>query len=184
MVMEVVPEEDVGVCGNHPYRNNATPGGICAFCLQEKLGTLLVSSSFRSDLNSGGGECESNENRSRFPFVSGQKKRNKEAGGGLYRRSKSLAAPRSEEEESSRHDGSRGGFWSFLVHVSKHSISWGGGGKKEKEAATVERLSSNGFGVESESRVRCSRILFTSSMGRRSKRWSRVLASRLLPKPQ
>ncbi|GLT32512.1 hypothetical protein SLA2020_071750 [Shorea laevis] len=30
-------------CSDHPYRNN--PGGICAFCLQEKLGKL-VSSSF------------------------------------------------------------------------------------------------------------------------------------------
>ncbi|KAK7264650.1 hypothetical protein RJT34_32259 [Clitoria ternatea] len=30
-------------CTDHPYRNN--PGGICAFCLQEKLGKL-VSSSF------------------------------------------------------------------------------------------------------------------------------------------
>ncbi|XVF38740.1 hypothetical protein REPUB_Repub20aG0127600 [Reevesia pubescens] len=38
--------EDMGdgmQCSNHPYRNN--PGGICAFCLQEKLGKL-VSSSF------------------------------------------------------------------------------------------------------------------------------------------
>lgn len=32
------------LCTNHPYKNN-TPGGICAFCLQEKLGKL-VSSSF------------------------------------------------------------------------------------------------------------------------------------------
>lgn len=31
------------MCSNHPYRNNL--GGICAFCLQEKLGKL-VSSSF------------------------------------------------------------------------------------------------------------------------------------------
>lgn len=39
-------EDDVGEgmqCSDHPYRNN--PGGICAFCLQEKLGKL-VSSSF------------------------------------------------------------------------------------------------------------------------------------------
>uniref|UniRef100_A0A2P2QM65 Uncharacterized protein LOC105643449 n=1 Tax=Rhizophora mucronata TaxID=61149 RepID=A0A2P2QM65_RHIMU len=39
-------EEDMGdgmQCSDHPYRNN--PGGICAFCLQEKLGKL-VSSSF------------------------------------------------------------------------------------------------------------------------------------------
>ncbi|XVE65597.1 hypothetical protein DITRI_Ditri08aG0013000 [Diplodiscus trichospermus] len=41
-----VGEEDMGdgmQCSDHPYRNN--PGGICAFCLQEKLGKL-VSSSF------------------------------------------------------------------------------------------------------------------------------------------
>ncbi|XP_043705125.1 uncharacterized serine-rich protein C215.13-like [Telopea speciosissima] len=29
-------------CNDHPYRNN--PGGICAFCLQEKLGKLISSS--------------------------------------------------------------------------------------------------------------------------------------------
>ncbi|XWS14099.1 hypothetical protein CRYUN_Cryun36dG0094000 [Craigia yunnanensis] len=41
-----VGEEDTGdgmQCSDHPYRNK--PGGICAFCLQEKLGKL-VSSSF------------------------------------------------------------------------------------------------------------------------------------------
>ncbi|XP_073121914.1 uncharacterized protein [Henckelia pumila] len=47
MVMEVV-HEDLGEgnmgCVNHQYQNS-TPGGICAFCLQEKLGKL-VSSSF------------------------------------------------------------------------------------------------------------------------------------------
>lgn len=47
MVMEVV-QEDMGEgnmqCTDHPYKNS-TPGGICAFCLQEKLGKL-VSSSF------------------------------------------------------------------------------------------------------------------------------------------
>ncbi|KAL8481492.1 hypothetical protein ACS0TY_027847 [Phlomoides rotata] len=47
MVMEVV-HEDMGEgnmqCTNHPYKNS-TAGGICAFCLQEKLGKL-VSSSF------------------------------------------------------------------------------------------------------------------------------------------
>lgn len=47
MVMEVL-QEDMGdgnmQCTDHPYKNS-TPGGICAFCLQEKLGKL-VSSSF------------------------------------------------------------------------------------------------------------------------------------------
>ncbi|KAI3987546.1 hypothetical protein MKX01_003232 [Papaver californicum] len=31
-------------CSNHPYKNNNNPGGICAFCLQEKLGRLVSSS--------------------------------------------------------------------------------------------------------------------------------------------
>ncbi|GLT64067.1 hypothetical protein SLA2020_365810 [Shorea laevis] len=41
-----VGEEDMGdgmQCSDHPYRNN--PSGICAFCLQEKLGKLVSSSS-------------------------------------------------------------------------------------------------------------------------------------------
>ncbi|KAL5065448.1 hypothetical protein RYX36_027185 [Vicia faba] len=44
--VNIIPEDDSidGMqCIDHPYRNN--PGGICAFCLQEKLGKL-VSSSF------------------------------------------------------------------------------------------------------------------------------------------
>lgn len=70
MVMEVV-QEDMGdgnmQCTDHPYKNS-TPGGICAFCLQEKLGKLVSSSfpvaifpssssssspSFRSDFGGG-----------------------------------------------------------------------------------------------------------------------------------
>lgn len=47
MATEVV-QEDMGdgnaQCTNHPYKNSI-PGGICVFCLQEKLGKL-VSSSF------------------------------------------------------------------------------------------------------------------------------------------
>lgn len=61
-------------CSNHPYRNN--PGGICAFCLQEKLGKLVSSSfplpirgsssssssppSFRSDNIGGAGVASGN----------------------------------------------------------------------------------------------------------------------------
>nr|XP_043628371.1 uncharacterized protein LOC122599847 [Erigeron canadensis] len=53
------------LCTEHPYKNNTPAGGICAFCLQEKLGKLVSSSfpiavfpsssssspSFRSDIN-------------------------------------------------------------------------------------------------------------------------------------
>ncbi|CAN4094944.1 unnamed protein product [Withania somnifera] len=51
MVMEGI-QEDIGdgnmQCMNHPYKSSS-PGGICAFCLQEKLGKL-VSSSFSSSI--------------------------------------------------------------------------------------------------------------------------------------
>ncbi|GER33369.1 phytochrome interacting factor 3 [Striga asiatica] len=72
MVMEVVHEDVAGDggmhCANHPFKNIAAPGGICAFCLQEKLGKLVSSSfpmsvfpssssspspSFRSDIDGG-----------------------------------------------------------------------------------------------------------------------------------
>ncbi|XP_009782617.1 uncharacterized protein LOC107770263 [Nicotiana tabacum] len=45
--MEGVQEnigEGIFQCTNHPYKNNTTPGGICPFCLQEKLGNLVSSS--------------------------------------------------------------------------------------------------------------------------------------------
>lgn len=35
-------------CSDHPYKNTKSPGGICAFCLQDKLGKLLLSSSSSS----------------------------------------------------------------------------------------------------------------------------------------
>ncbi|KAD4178257.1 hypothetical protein E3N88_26848 [Mikania micrantha] len=42
--------EDTGdgnmLCTEHPFKNNTPAGGICAFCLQEKLGKLVSSSSF------------------------------------------------------------------------------------------------------------------------------------------
>ncbi|KAJ0973479.1 hypothetical protein J5N97_021438 [Dioscorea zingiberensis] len=46
VVGEKVVVDDMGEgmmqCSDHPYRSN--PGGICAFCLQEKLGKLVSSS--------------------------------------------------------------------------------------------------------------------------------------------
>ncbi|KAL7596992.1 uncharacterized protein LOC111895474 [Lactuca sativa] len=72
--MEGLPE-DAGdgsmLCTEHPFKNNTPAGGICAFCLQEKLGKLVSSSfpiavfpsssssspSFRSDIGGGGGSA-------------------------------------------------------------------------------------------------------------------------------
>nr|GEV80543.1 hypothetical protein [Tanacetum cinerariifolium]GEW97407.1 hypothetical protein [Tanacetum cinerariifolium] len=44
--MEALQDDDSGmICTEHPFKNTTPAGGICAFCLQEKLGKL-VSSSF------------------------------------------------------------------------------------------------------------------------------------------
>ena len=110
MTIEVI-EEDCGdgsmICTNHPYKNN-TPGGICAFCLQEKLGKLVSSSfpvtifpsassspspSFRSHhnftttasttipssaLSNTQDECHHNFNISKIPFFLTHKKKKKD----------------------------------------------------------------------------------------------------------
>ncbi|EPS66912.1 hypothetical protein M569_07867 [Genlisea aurea] len=123
MVMEVVPEEDTGLCADHPYGNSNSGGGICAFCLQEKLGKLVSSSfpaasfpsssssssspSFRSEFAAGSAALKKNPHppadRSRrrgiilpMPFVSGSRKKNKQLGGpsDSFSRSKSFATPR------------------------------------------------------------------------------------------
>ncbi|KAJ3708661.1 hypothetical protein LUZ61_012366 [Rhynchospora tenuis] len=44
----VVVEEEGMQCSKHPYKSNPNPGGICAFCLQEKLGKLVSSSNSAS----------------------------------------------------------------------------------------------------------------------------------------
>lgn len=105
-------------CTFHPYRSNQ--GGICALCLQEKLGKLVSSSSplplrasssssssssFRSDFAAGsggaassakfglqnGGHCHDHHaGRTRIPFLSKKKKKQPEVG---FRRSKSTTTP-------------------------------------------------------------------------------------------
>lgn len=123
MVMEVVHEdmgEDSMHCTNHPYKNSI-PGGICAFCLQEKLGKLVSSSypvpvfpssssssspSFRSASAAGGAaatgptlQAADSRRASRLPFVLTHKKKKKKdvadsSTSIVFKRSKSTATPR------------------------------------------------------------------------------------------
>ncbi|GMI72145.1 hypothetical protein like AT3G06868 [Hibiscus trionum] len=129
-------------CTNHPYKNNNTnnnnPGGICAFCLQEKLGKLVSSSfplplraspsssssspSFRSDASSkvaaggrkGDDGKEDQTRRGGMPFLLAKQKKNHDHGHGhgiVFNRSRSTVAPRGSKF--------RDGFWSFLYLSSK-----------------------------------------------------------------
>ncbi|CAI9762629.1 unnamed protein product [Fraxinus pennsylvanica] len=151
MVMEVV-HEDIGEgnmqCTDHPNKNS-TPGGICAFCLQEKLGKLISSSfplpissstssssspSFSSDF--GGATTSSATSTSlqvrrhvsssaRLPFVLTQRnQKNKDGAISDFKRSKSTTAPRRGihflNENVKDYDPHKRGFWSFL-YLSKYS---------------------------------------------------------------
>ena len=67
----VVVDDDMAdgmQCTDHPYRNN--PGGICAFCLQEKLGKL-VSSSFPLPIRGSSSSSSSPSFRSDIASVAG-----------------------------------------------------------------------------------------------------------------
>ncbi|KAK8511284.1 hypothetical protein V6N11_046600 [Hibiscus sabdariffa] len=126
------------ICSNHPYRNNnANPGGICAFCLQEKLGKLVSSSfplplraspsssssspSFRSDTGSklaagkGDDAKEDEARRGRTPFLLAKKKKKNHDDRIIFSRSRSTVT----------HRGSKffDGFWSFLYLSSKPHAS-------------------------------------------------------------
>ncbi|XP_058092739.1 uncharacterized protein LOC131239186 [Magnolia sinica] len=124
--------EDIGEgmqCSEHPYRKN--PGGICAFCLQEKLGKLVSSSksnsfypiaapsssssspSFRSD----GAVPPSNQ----IPFFAHKKKKVMSSTDAnlILKRSRSVAVPRHLSSSDASDDSPRKkSFWSFL-HLSR-----------------------------------------------------------------
>ncbi|EPS63060.1 hypothetical protein M569_11727, partial [Genlisea aurea] len=117
------------LCETHPYRNS-TPGGICAFCLQEKLGKLVSSSfpvavfpssssssaspSFRSD-GLAGGKAAPPERRAKLPFllIRMKNKKEKDSAAIVFKRSKSAAAM-GFLDENYVEDCGRRRFWSFL----------------------------------------------------------------------
>ncbi|XP_077250118.1 uncharacterized protein LOC143889701 [Tasmannia lanceolata] len=129
-------------CSDHPYRNN--PGGICAFCLQEKLGKLVSSSksntsfprpssssSSPSFISEGGTSAlppppppplyPNHPHRAKIPFlVPHHKKKIMSSYSGeanlSLKRSKSLAVARHLASESDDSPRKKG-FWSFL-HLS------------------------------------------------------------------
>lgn len=136
-------------CSNHPYKNN--PGGICAFCLQEKLGKLLSASqsnpsffpsssspSFRSDTGAGGGHkglsFAASSSSSSVPSSSGSKNKLKKVVASnnntslvLMRSKSSSSGPAPIRRHHHLFDGEeytprKNGFWSFL-HFSSRKVS-------------------------------------------------------------
>ncbi|KAK8709839.1 hypothetical protein V6N13_060841 [Hibiscus sabdariffa] len=114
-------DDGMQFCSIHPYRNNNNHGGICAFCLQEKLDKLVSSSfpsplhasssssspSFRSDTGGGGGDAVDKK----ISVASASDHQHHGADGIVFKRSKSTVAPRGSKFLD--------GFWSFLYLSSK-----------------------------------------------------------------
>ncbi|XP_023528095.1 uncharacterized protein LOC111791114 [Cucurbita pepo subsp. pepo] len=157
-------------CRYHPYRSNQ--GGICALCLQEKLGKLVSSSSplplppssssssssFRSDFAAVGsaassvkfgGHCHDHHAaaaaaRTRIPFLS-KKKKQPEAG---FRRCKSTTTPARGKFLDPYHGEdynpkNRGWIWSlFDLSTKSHSSRKIDHGFKEKSTETYKDFSS------------------------------------------
>lgn len=149
MVMEVVPEDSGDgsmVCRVHQgYKNNSSPpGGICALCLQDKLGKL-VSSSFPSSIfpsTSSSPPSQSHSpspsssslsfvisdsvippphppipassKHSQWPKLSFLHKNSDKHKGIVFHRSKSTAVTRRVDFPSHDFSPKRKGFWSYL----------------------------------------------------------------------
>ncbi|KAF8667335.1 hypothetical protein HU200_053010 [Digitaria exilis] len=143
-------------CSEHPYPPGATAaasaGGICAFCLQEKLG-MLVSSSKSSPFHppppSSSSSTPPSSNRASsdapLPLYPSRKVMPAQAAGGGLKRSKSVA-PRPEETPLPPAQGTitadsprKKSFWSFL-HLSSSSSSG------SHKSASSSAASSNGGG--------------------------------------
>ncbi|XP_057809179.1 uncharacterized protein LOC131023653 [Salvia miltiorrhiza] len=147
--MEAVHEEDGGEgsmqCARHPFKSSAPAGGICAFCLQEKLGKLVSSSYAAAVFPSSPSSSSSPSSRSthaaadpraaahhhhsqkpRLPSFSSKKKKKckDESSEMVFKRSKSTAAASTRgihffDEDYSP---SKRRFWKFL-HLSRHPTS-------------------------------------------------------------
>ncbi|KAG4946314.1 hypothetical protein JHK87_042321 [Glycine soja] len=140
-------------CMNHPHNNsNNNPGGICAFCLQDKLRNLLSSSPPLSSSSSPSPSFtpppppsvktdHDHNTRSRLPFLVPKKNNNKKpssytnissSANIIFKRSKSTATPKRNQflEEKDFSPRKRNGFWSFLYpSSSKEAKSFGPNGK-------------------------------------------------------
>ncbi|WOG83400.1 hypothetical protein DCAR_0102575 [Daucus carota subsp. sativus] len=154
-------------CTYHPYKNNSPSGGICAFCLQEKLGKLVsspflvttkatASSSSTSHHSSSVLPINANNNpyhhfkKSRNPFLPTPKNKHQNhppsssSNAVTFNRSKSTVMRGTNLVESSPVDDlstpQKRGFWSF-THLSKRH--------KIKQLASIAKIrNEEGFAVE------------------------------------
>ncbi|KAF8052491.1 hypothetical protein N665_1554s0004 [Sinapis alba] len=146
-MVEAKDQEDMSdgmQCINHPFTKN--PGGICALCLQEKLGKLVSSSfplpkhlssssstsspSFRSDsvvstttttVSASGARNVTDNINNKLPFLLASKKKKANI---VYKRSHSTTAAAAAYGGSDLTQRKRNGFWSFLhLHSYKHQSS-------------------------------------------------------------
>ncbi|CAN8269950.1 unnamed protein product [Cochlearia groenlandica] len=126
-------------CIKHPYTKNN--GGICALCLQDKLGKLVTSSFTSSssttslslsETNTRRDSTINNNNNNNQPFLLASSSSSANI---IYKRSKSTASAYGESLNQRK----RSGFWSFLhLYSSKHQIS-----STTKKVDTFSHLSSS-----------------------------------------
>ncbi|KAL1539106.1 hypothetical protein AAHA92_27770 [Salvia divinorum] len=135
-------------CARHPFRNSSPSGGICASCLQEKLGKLVSSSYAVAVFPSSASSSPSSRSTTysaaaadsratssgshqprKLPFVSKKKSKEERSSEMVFKRSKSTATPRrggihffDDKHVQDYKTPSKRRFWKFL-HYSKHPTS-------------------------------------------------------------
>ncbi|KAL1803731.1 hypothetical protein DCAR_0935443 [Daucus carota subsp. sativus] len=180
MVMEGVQEDYACSmqCTKHTYQKNSPAGGICVFCLQEKLGKLAVSSSFplsntTVNFNSSSSSSPSpppftSSKKSRIPFLSSKKKNDPPSSSApytskniIFNRSKSSVMPRAfgpNFTETSETDGlktpQKSRFWK-LAHFSQR--------QKHKQLVCLKKNDFRAI-IENESPLNC-KITRSRSVG-------------------
>ncbi|KAK1387556.1 hypothetical protein POM88_015734 [Heracleum sosnowskyi] len=171
-------------CTKHTYKNNSPAGGICVFCLQEKLGKLVVSSpfpvynttvSFHSSPLSSPSPPFTSTKRSRIPFLAAKKKNDPPSSSAfstskniIFNRSKSSVMPRvcaanftdsdSTEDLSTPH---KSRFWKFIHFSQRH---------KHKQLVCMKN--DEFISIENDETSVNSKVLKSRSMGCGSRRFS------------
>ncbi|PWA40695.1 hypothetical protein CTI12_AA434120 [Artemisia annua] len=138
--MDALQDDDSGmICTEHPFKNTTPAGGICAFCLQEKLGKLVttITTTAAAPNPTNPTECHyinQHPNKSRILYLLShkKKKKNNDITNINLKRSKSTATPRMRhapgqggalrymEGEEGLSGSNKRGFWSFL-YMQKHA---------------------------------------------------------------
>lgn len=177
-------DDDTMQCVNHPLKNNSPTGGICALCLQEKLGKLVSSpflvtnTSVSHTFHHSSSVLPINTNtdpyhhfkKSKIPFIPTQQNKNQNSSSSSSDHSRAVILNRSKSTVMHRQGGSiesdntgnlstphKRGFWSFSHFSKRH---------KTKQLACIAKIKNEeSFVAEENARTLDRKVSRSRSVG-------------------